>query len=159
MILYEELDLDRVAIIRDEDTNELYIQLSELIFAKAEPKLVMTMKGALYCRKYGLDPITVPMADFSDTNEKYRTLRNTDIPLYQEELTTSCKAVETEKGVLLFSDDNRGISQFDEYLQYLADNFYEPDFGINTLRIYDLNLPSDKLPEEINRCFNYERPE
>lgn len=159
MMLYESPDLGQVAILRDKETNELQIKYSNWAFGKTKPRLAMNMKGALYCRKYGLDPITVSMSEFSDTNEKYRTFRNMDIPPYSDEPTMPCKAVETEKGVVLFNDDESGNFRLREYLQYLADNFYEPDFGINTLRIYDLDIPEEKIPLAMNYCFNYDRIE
>ena len=95
------------------------------------------------------------MAELSDTNERYHTFRNTDIPLYQGKPTTPCKAVETEKGVVLFSDAAGG---FKGYLQYLADNFYEPDFGVDTLRLYELDIPAGKVPKGIDSCFDYNAP-
>lgn len=155
MILYEAPDLDQVAIRTDKETKKLQITFSELAYGKTSPKLAMSMKGALYCRKYGLDPVTVPMAELSDTNEKYRTFRNTDIPLFPKEETQSCFAVETERGVVLFSDAAEG---FNGYLQYLTDKFYDPDFGVNTLRLYELDIPTAKVPEGIDRCFDYDTP-
>lgn len=155
MILYEAPDLDRVAILMDRENYELQIKFSDLAFGNVSPKLAMTMKGALYCRKYGLDPMTVPMAELSDTNQQYRTFKNNGIPLFPEEKKDFCIGVETEKGVVLFSRDSGG---YYGYLQYLANKFYESDFEIDTLRIYDLYIPSDKIPKGIDLCFDYDNP-
>ena len=95
------------------------------------------------------------MAELSDANEKYRTFRNTDIPPFPKEETQSCFAVETERGVVLFSDAAEG---FNGYLQYLTDKFYDPDFGVNTLRLYELDIPTAQVPEGIDRCFDYDTP-
>lgn len=159
MMLFRMPDSKKVAILTDNEHNKLRIRLGDLASGNVKPKLAVNMKIALYCHKHGLDLLTVPLDEFSDDNERFRTFRNAEIPPFPDEPTKPCKAVETEKGVVLFSDNERGNNQLGQYLQYLSDHFYEKDFGIETLRLYELDIPMQEVPETVNRCMSNERTE
>lgn len=111
----------------------------------------MSLKDVLYCCKYGLDPL----ADSScvkllSTKSDYQQFRNEDIPIAPRLQTQTYRAVETEKGIALFTPDQQGQQAYEHYLQYHADYFYNPDFGVDTLRIYDVEANTGQFWDKVN---------
>lgn len=63
-------------------------------------------------------------------------------------------AVATEAGVLLFSDTPKGIKARGSYLQNLADGFFNLTKVPETLRIYEIDLPTKRVAELADNCID-----
>lgn len=63
------------------------------------------------------------------------------------------EGVETERGVMLFSTNSVGSELQVNYLQSIADNFYNPALGVETLRIYELETIPAVLADKVNASF------
>ena len=61
-------------------------------------------------------------------------------------------AVATEEGVMLFSDTPKGMKARNSYLQYLADGFFNLTKVPETLRIYEMDLPTKRVAELADNC-------
>ena len=68
------------------------------------------------------------------------------------------EGVETERGVMLFSSDSVGYELEMNYLQYIADNFYNPALGVETLRIYELETIPAAIADKVNASFTKRPP-
>ena len=60
-------------------------------------------------------------------------------------------AVATEEGVMLFSDTPKGMKARNSYLQHLADGFFNVAKVPETLRIYEMDLPTKRVAELADR--------
>ena len=56
-------------------------------------------------------------------------------------------AVATDEGVLFFSDNEKGMKARNSYLQYLADGFFNMTKGVETLKLYEIEIPSRQVAE------------
>lgn len=63
-------------------------------------------------------------------------------------------AIATEAGVLLFSDTPKGIKARSSYLQHLADGFFNLTKVPETLRIYEIDLPTKRMAELADNCID-----
>ena len=61
-------------------------------------------------------------------------------------------AVATEEGVMLFSDTPKGMKARNSYLQHLADGFFNVAKVPETLRIYEMDLPTKRVAELADNC-------
>lgn len=61
-------------------------------------------------------------------------------------------AVATEEGVMLFSDTPKGMKARNSYLQHLADGFFNVTKVPETLRIYEIDLPTKRVAEQADNC-------
>ena len=61
-------------------------------------------------------------------------------------------AVATEEGVMLFSDTPKGMKARNSYLQHLADGFFNVAKVPETLRIYEMDLPTKRVAELTDNC-------
>ena len=61
-------------------------------------------------------------------------------------------AVATEEGVMLFSDTPKGMKARNSYLQHLADGFFSVAKVPETLRIYEMDLPTKRVAELADNC-------
>lgn len=61
-------------------------------------------------------------------------------------------AVATEEGVMLFSDTLKGMKARNSYLQHLADGFFNLTKIPETLRIYEIDLPTKRVAELADNC-------
>lgn len=61
-------------------------------------------------------------------------------------------AVATEEGVMLFSDTPKGTKARNSYLQHLADGFFNVAKVPETLRIYEIDLPTKGVAELADNC-------
>ena len=83
-----------------------------------------------------------------------------------DEMDTMCgwsrfvRAVETDKGVLLFPDSGRGYYCFNSFMQFVADNFYnERGKNFGKIRVLKINGPSQQLQSgaiQTTRMFSME---
>ena len=56
-------------------------------------------------------------------------------------------AVATDEGVLFFSDSGKGMKTRNSYLQHLADSFFNFSKGVETLKLYEMEIPSRQVME------------
>lgn len=94
-----------------------------------------------YLEQYIATGIINRLGDDSHTQEMLKYQRLID---HQE--TKALSAIETAKGVLLFSRDGWGLECRQAYLQYLADNYFTPqgrEFGY--VREYLIGHPTEEL--------------
>lgn len=63
-------------------------------------------------------------------------------------------AVATEAGVLLFSDTPKGNKALGSYLQNLADGFFNLTKVPETLRMYEIDLPTKRVAELADNCID-----
>ena len=61
-------------------------------------------------------------------------------------------AVVTEEGVMLFSNTPKGMKARNSYLQHLADGFFNVTKVPETLRIYEMDLPTKRVAELTDNC-------
>lgn len=61
-------------------------------------------------------------------------------------------AVATEEGVMLFSDTPKGMKARNSYLQHLADGFFNVAKVPETLRMYEIDLPTKRVVELADNC-------
>lgn len=61
-------------------------------------------------------------------------------------------AVATEEGVMLFSSTPKGMKARNSYLQHLADGFFNVAKVPETLRIYEIGLPTKRVVELADNC-------
>lgn len=61
-------------------------------------------------------------------------------------------AVVTEEGVMLFSDTSKGMKARNSYLQHLADGFFNMTKVPETLRIYEIDLPTKRVAGLADNC-------
>ncbi|WP_462342932.1 DUF6047 family protein [Phocaeicola plebeius] len=61
-------------------------------------------------------------------------------------------AVVTEEGVMLFSDTLKGMKARNSYLQHLADGFFNVTKVPETLRIYEIDLPTKRVAGLADNC-------
>ena len=63
-------------------------------------------------------------------------------------------AIATEAGALLLSDTPKGIKAQGSYLQNLADGFFNLTKVPETLRIYEIDLPTKRVAELADNCID-----
>ena len=63
-------------------------------------------------------------------------------------------AVATDEGVLFFSDSEKGMKARNSYLQYLADGFFNFSKGTETLKLYEIEMPSRQVTELADNCID-----
>lgn len=63
-------------------------------------------------------------------------------------------AMATEAGVLLFSDTPKGNKALGSYLQNLADGFFNLTKAPETLRMYEIDLPTKRVAELADNCID-----
>lgn len=64
--------------------------------------------------------------------------------------------VETDKGVLLFSNDISGETQFSDYMyKYVENSFFDPEFAVKSLSIHELRGWPSLMEKKVNHCKNY----
>lgn len=77
-----------------------------------------------------------------------RKVAATDAP----ETENRVYAVVTEEGVMLFSNTPKGMKARNSYLQHLADGFFNVTKVPETLRIYEMDLPTKRMAELADNC-------
>ncbi|CAH2756399.1 hypothetical protein BUAKA3JSW_01288 [Bacteroides uniformis] len=63
-------------------------------------------------------------------------------------------AVATDEGVLFFSDSEKGMKARNSYLQHLADGFFNMTKGVETLKLYEMEIPSRQVAELADNCID-----
>lgn len=63
-------------------------------------------------------------------------------------------AVATDEGVLLFSDSVKGMKERTTYLQYLADGFFNFSKKVETLKLYEIEIPMRQMVELADNCID-----
>lgn len=61
--------------------------------------------------------------------------------------------VETDAGVLLFSRDISGKTQFSDYIyKYIENDFFAPEFAVKSLTVHELRGWPSLMEGKVNRC-------
>lgn len=60
----------------------------------------------------------------------------------------------TDEGVLFFSDSEKGMKARNSYLQHLADGFFNFSKGTETLKLYEIEIPSRQVTELADNCID-----
>lgn len=63
-------------------------------------------------------------------------------------------AVSTEEGVLLFSGSEKGIKARGSYLQYLADGFFKLNKVPETMKLYEISIPTQEMTHLADNCID-----
>lgn len=63
-------------------------------------------------------------------------------------------AIASEAGILLFSDTLKGMKARGSYLQNLADGFFNLTKVPETLRVYEIDLPTKRVAELADNCID-----
>lgn len=71
-----------------------------------------------------------------------------------DKLDNRIYAIATEAGVLLFSDTPKGIKARGSYLQHLTDGFFNLTKVPETLRMYEIDLPTKRVAELADNCID-----
>ena len=58
--------------------------------------------------------------------------------------------METERGTVLFTQEPDGREAFERYMQHHADCFFDPDLGVETLRVYEVEADPDGFWDKVN---------
>ena len=63
-------------------------------------------------------------------------------------------AAATDEGVLFFSDNLKGMKARNTYLQYLAYGFFDMTKGVETLKLYEIEIPMRPMVELADNCID-----
>lgn len=58
--------------------------------------------------------------------------------------------METERGAVLFTQEPDGREACERYMQHHADCFFDPDLGVETLRVYEVEADPDGFWDKVN---------
>lgn len=86
----------------------------------------------------------------NNTEESGGLFHRTDVPKPDNRVY----AIATEAGVLLFSDTPKGNKALGSYLQNLADGFFNLTKVPETLRMYEIELPTKRVAEWADNCID-----
>ena len=116
------------------------------------PENIVRLRDAVFCREHNL-PVTTEHAALGGHPDYAAYARQVDDPDLQLVLPRfkAWTAVETPKGVLLFSQSDQGKRRFRDFMQYVADRFYNTAFAVDELRIYDLPKFDPSLKRLVNK--------
>lgn len=116
------------------------------------PEGIVRLRDAVFCREHDL-PVTTEHAALVGHPDYAAYVRQVDDPDLRLVLPRfkAWTAVETPKGVLLFSQSEQGERRFRDFMQYASDRFYDPAFTVDELRIYDLPKFDPSLKRLVNK--------
>lgn len=116
------------------------------------PEGIVRLRDAVFCREHDL-PVTTEHAVLVGHSAYAAYMRQVDDPDLQLVLPRfkAWTAVETPKGILLFSQTEQGERRFRNFMQYVADHFYNTAFAVDELRIYDLPHFDPSLKRLVNK--------
>ena len=123
------------------------------------PCHIISMRDMVYCLSHNIDPLSQIGDHYIISREKdYMTTKNN--PEMAKVLmdrfmqgNTSYLGIETNKGVLLFSNYGKGEQQSEQFLQNLANDFYHPYFGYNKLVLHTINTWPSLTEGKVDLCY------
>ena len=76
------------------------------------------------------------------------------MPVSADNENQRMSAVATDEGVLLFSDSVKGMKARSTYLQHLADGFFNFSKKVETLKLYEIEIPMRQMVKLADNCID-----
>lgn len=151
VLFFDIRTTDAALLPRIEAAEHSYLLDPSTATEKLDIRHAVTLKDLLYCCKYGLDPLAEGnCSNMLSTKADYRQFRNEGLPPVAREDLRRCRAVETERGTVLFTQEPDGREACERYMQHHADCFFDPDLGVETLRVYEVEVDPDGFWDKVN---------
>ena len=99
------------------------------------------------------------LKDWADRWLHHRTAETGNLPVSEDNENQRMSAVATDEGVLLFSDSVKGMKARTTYLQHLADGFFNFSKKVETLKLYEIEIPMRQMVELADNCIEKLRKE
>lgn len=122
------------------------------------PAHVVRLRDVMFCHAHGIPPMSSIGAH--DVLLKHKAFsfsdnRNNDIFIQEKNYEFPCwKALESERGVLLFSDSENGKLAERKYRQYIVDHFFDPKFHIEFLNEYRVPTYMSLFVDQVNSFYD-----
>ena len=94
------------------------------------------------------------LKDWADRWLHHRTAEAGTLPVSADNENQRMSAVATDEGVLLFSDSVKGMKARTTYLQHLADGFFNFSKKVETLKLYEIEIPMRQMVELADNCID-----
>ena len=151
VLFFDIRTTDAALLPRIEAAEHSYLLDPSTATEKLDIRHAVTLKDLLYCYKYDLDPLAEGnCGNMLSTKADYRQFRNEGLPPVAREDLRRCRAVETERGAVLFTQEPDGREACERYMQHHADCFFDPDLGVETLRVYEVEADPDGFWDKVN---------
>ena len=151
VLFFDIRTTDAALLPRIEAAEHSYLLDPSTATEKLDIRHAVTLKDLLYCYKYDLDPLAEGnCGNMLSTKADYRQFRNEGLPPVAREDLRRCRAVETERGTVLFTQEPDGREACERYMQHHADCFFDPDLGVETLRVYEVEADPDGFWDKVN---------
>lgn len=151
VLFFDIRTADAALLPRIEAAEHRYLLDPSTATEKLDIRHAVALKDLLYCYKYDLDPLAEGnCGNMLSTKADYRQFRNEGLPPVILEDLRRCRAVETERGTVLFTQERDGREAYERYMQYHADCFFDPDLGVETLRVYEVEADPDGFWDKVN---------
>ena len=151
VLFFDIRTTDAALLPRIEAAEHSYLLDPSTATEKLDIRHAVTLKDLLYCYKYDLDPLAEGnCGNMLSTKADYRQFRNEGLPPVAREDLRCCRAVETERGTVLFTQEPDGREACERYMQHHADCFFDPDLGVETLRVYEVEADPDGFWDKVN---------
>lgn len=122
------------------------------------PSNVVRLRDAVFCHKMHIEPLSDQGSHDVLLNHPHFTSSSNyydDKLVKEENYRFPCwKALESERGVLLFSETENGKLAFRKYWQYLTDHFFDPKFHIEFLNEYHVPKFMDPYAGYVDRFYD-----
>lgn len=94
------------------------------------------------------------LKDWADRWLHHRTTETGTLPVSADNENQRMSAVATDEGVLLFSDSVKGMKARSTYLQHLADGFFNFSKKVETLKLYEIEIPMRQMVKLADNCID-----
>lgn len=94
------------------------------------------------------------LKDWADRWLHHRTAEAGTLPVSADNENQRMSAVATDEGVLLFSDSVKGMKARSTYLQHLADGFFNFSKKVETLKLYEIEIPMRQMVKLADNCID-----
>lgn len=94
------------------------------------------------------------LKDWADRWLHHRTTETGTLPVSADNENQRMSAVATDEGVLLFSDSVKGMKARSTYLQHLADGFFNFSKKVETLKLYEIEIPMRQMVKLDDNCID-----
>ena len=126
VLFFDIRTTDAALLPRIEAAEHSYLLDPSTATEKLDIRHAVTLKDLLYCYKYDLDPLAEGnCGNMLSTKADYRQFRNEGLPPVAREDLRRCRAVETERGTVLFTQEPDGREACERYMQHHADCFFD----------------------------------
>lgn len=116
------------------------------------------LRDAVFCNKNGIDPLSSQGDHDKLRNHpifEHSAQRNEDRLVLDKSYEFPCwKALESERGVLLFSDSENGKLAERKYRQYIVDHFFDPKFNIEFLNEHRIPKFLTQYADYVDRFYD-----